>query len=527
MRHGGSLLQRGVGLWGALACLLSACGEPKTLCPEGFQAQGTTCVCPAGAHPEATAGDPRCVADGPGVVADAGSDAAPPEDAVADTGASLPDVQADSIADVADGGPDAIKPDVKTDIGKPDVPVSGKNAVGAKCADDLDCLSGLSCFSTWPKGYCTITSCDAPGNNCPGSAACWTGDPAAHVCTQSCETESECRTADGYACKRLTLDFGGVDAALCLPSGKAAAGGACVKTLDCKGSATCLTDMPGGYCARLGCNSTTDTCDAGTACVMRNGKPICLKTCAGDAECQIATKQPRKCVAKTDLGKNPVQVCLDSSKSAPVGSNCVADLDCDSKVCSLFAKGTCAGDAKACMSDGQCGVSGPCNLDPGAEKGVCTAPCSTEKACPTGGVCVPGGADAFTGSCEPSCKGPGDDTSCGGVPGLLCVFGKPLPPPASTASPVYACAAQIKGSAGADCAGGEDCTSSKCFMNGQSTAGYCTAPCGPAAPCAFGTVCVSTGKSECWRMCAVEQDCPPQMACKNSSQAGGMVCLPL
>ena len=504
----------------------AACGTPAIECPPGFLVQGPDCICPVGKHPEiGSNGSPSCLDNPPA----GGADVIVGQDSSGDD-SSGPDTTKDSgdIASIEDSktGTDASATEVKSDVPKLDVKDTGspgKNLVGAVCGDDLDCLSGLSCFS-WPKGYCTLTNCTAPGQTCPGSAACWSLDAATAVCAQGCEENPDCRVADGYACKRLSQDFGGVDARLCLPSGKTKSGLGCTKPLDCEGSATCLTDMPGGYCARVGCGSV-DACDVGTACVLRNGKPVCLKTCVGDTECQISTKQARKCVDKTDLGKKAVKVCLDSAKSGPVGAPCVADLDCDSKLCSIYAKGTCSADSLPCLNDAQCGGAGPCNLDSAAEKGTCGASCGSEKACVTG-ACIPGTTDSTSGTCAPKCMGPGDEASCGGVPGLECLFGTPLPPPFATATSGYACASRPKGSPGADCSTGGDCASKNCFLNPQGTAGYCTGSCANKKLCPFATICVDIGVSQCMRLCTGDFDCPPQMACKASAQTTEKVCLP-
>ena len=44
--------------------------------------------------------------------------------------------------------------------------------------------------------------------------------------------------------------------------------------------------------------------------------------------------------------------------------------------------------------------------------------------------------------------GPGDDASCGGVPGLTCLMGQPLVTPTGITSPGHACAPRPAGSAG-------------------------------------------------------------------------------
>ncbi len=484
------------------ACLtLVGCPEEKVVCPPGHTAQGIYCYpnAPpdAGLQPlDVGSGD-----TGKNTKDSGGTDTG----AVNDT-AGAKDVGAKDTGPV-DTGPQDTGP---KDAGPP------KSPVGAACADDLDCLVGLSCFS-WTKGYCTMLSCNAAGGQaCPGTSACWGESKAKHICVLQCDEPKDCRVDDGYSCKRLTNKFGGIDARLCVPSGKAPTGLKCEKPLDCKGEATCITDMAGGYCARIGCGPS-DPCGAGTACVLRNGKPMCLKTCVADVQCDVGTKLPRKCVARTDLQKKPVKVCLDSDKAGAIGEPCGADLDCDSGKCVLVAKGTCKVGGKACLTDQQCGAAGPCVADKAKEQGVCGKVCSNKQGCPTGSVCVPG--DQFLiGTCQPQCKGPQDVDTCKPLPGTSCVFGQPIAPPFGSASPTYACARVVKGQPGSLCTKKDDCASKDCTTNTKGTAGYCTAECGGNNPeCPFGTRCIKAGLSQCEKMCAVDYDCPPLMAC----QTGG------
>lgn len=508
----------------SLALILPlACGTKYT-CPENFVLQGSGCFCPEGQgfHQEGATCLKDEVAEDVKQQEVVGTDAASGTDAEVGTDATdLQDVSTDEDA------PD-VAPDVPTFELPPDA--GGKKVVGAACADDVDCLGGLQCFS-WPKGYCSMTNCTETGTPCPGASQCWQGDTVMpKICVSTCEGDSDCRKTDGYGCKRLSTQFGGIDANVCAPSGTNGPGMGCAKALDCSGSNTCLTDMNGGYCARIGCG-LGDPCDAGTACVLRNGKFMCMKTCTADTDCAIATKQQRKCVTKSDVTKKAVQICSDSAKSSPVGSACVADLDCDSKFCSIYAKGTCAVGGALCLTDGQCGPSGPCNLDPSQEKGICSATCGTSTNCPTGGLCIALTGDAGSGSCEPKCKGPADDASCGGVPGMICLYGQPVVTPTGSQLPAYGCAPRPAGSAGADCSANADCAKSSsggttnCFLNSQQNGGYCGTPCNPGdAPCPFGTVCTDIGFSICQRMCSIDEDCPPQFVCKLDTQAVSKVC---
>lgn len=497
-----------------LALAMSACGNEIVLCPAGYYAVGKEC------HEIASEQQPD-VKD----TTDAKKDTTPTDTTIVDsftpkdgqdTEEAAEDVDLDATDDAVDTGPD-LKQDVK------ELPPTGTMAVGSACIDDFDCLPGLSCFN-WPKGYCTITNCDAPGTYCPGSSVCWGQTEFTQSCAQGCDTDADCRKGDGYGCKRMTQDFGGIEASMCLPGGSSPLGFACEKALDCAGSSTCLTDIPGGYCARVGCG-VDDPCDAGSACVLRNGKPMCLKSCAVDGDCQIPSKDPRSCVAKTDLGKKAVKVCLDTAKASPVGGPCLADLDCESKLCSIFAKGTCAIGGTSCLNDAQCGAAGPCKLAAAAEKGICGAPCSGDKPCPSGGVCVPASGSNYNGSCQPNCQGPGDAASCGGVPDLECLYGQPIPPPGTPAMLGYACAPRPKSTAGAPCTASSDCLSKNCFANKQGTAGYCAATCGGAVACPFGTICVDIGVSLCLRTCSVDFDCPSLMTCQSSASASSKFCM--
>ncbi len=485
------------------------CAEKKVICPVGFEPQGTYCY-PVGqaGGADTSPQDTGATATDSGVVdtgvqdsggLDAGvQDSGTPDTGVADTGA--PDTGA------KDTGPGDTGP---------------SSPIGAACTDDLDCFAGLSCFS-YPKGYCTVLNCSA-SSACPGSAVCWGKDDKSQLCLADCEDAGDCRVADGYGCKRLTAKFGGVDAHLCLPGGAALHGQVCTTPLDCEGDDTCLTDMPGGYCGRVGC-SANDPCDNGTACVLREGKPTCLKVCTTDTTCQVKGNHPRKCVERSDLSKKVVKVCLDTAKAAPIGATCGADLDCASGKCTLVANGGCKTGGAPCLVDGQCGSDGPCVPDKSKETGVCSQPCANDKGCPTSSACVPGADSPLSGTCQPVCQGPGDSATCK-TPGTECVFGQPIAPPNGTALAGYACAPRPKGKPGSNCTALADCESNDCTTNSQGTAGYCSASCGSGkAPCPYGTKCINTGLAFCERMCSGDYDCPPQMACKSSAQPGLKTC---
>lgn len=505
-----------------LTSIVGGCGEQKVICPDGYYAKEQFCYPNptgggGGGGTTDTAGQPDTAVQDAAV-----SDGTSSLDTVADTGA--PDTAPPDAGAPDTSPPDTAKPDTTpTDTAKPDTGGGGsKNPIGAACTDGFDCISGLECFS-WPKGYCTVPGCTIGGQPCPGSAVCWGADAQSQLCIAGCELNTDCRLADGYACKRLTASWGGLDAQLCLPGGKATPGLTCKGPLDCSGESTCVTDIPGGYCARVGCGKGDD-CEAGTACVLREGKPLCLKTCAADSECQVGGGLVRKCVTRTDLSKATVKVCLDSDKAAPVGAECLADLDCSSGKCTIVAKGTCQIGGAPCLTDAQCGASGPCDMAKEKEKGVCTQPCGKDQGCPTGSACVSDG-DALSGSCAAICQGPGDADTCK-IPGTECVFGTPIAPPGGAATQTYACAPRPAGSAGANCTTSDECGSGGfCFTNAGKTAGFCQLPCGIGKPaCPFGTLCVNSGLAFCERVCSVDYDCPVQMQCITGAAPPNKTC---
>ncbi|MCO4761995.1 MAG: hypothetical protein KC502_10860 [Myxococcales bacterium] len=490
----------------AIAFALMSCGETKVICPVGFHAEGTFCY-PDEAVPTDT---------GAGVL-----DTGAASDAAVDSGPAVKDTAATDTGKADSGHADTGAPDTGPQDSGPKDTGPPKSPVGAACVDDLDCFAGLSCF-TYPKGYCTLLNC-SPSTSCPGSAVCWGKDKQSQICNADCDGDGDCRTADGYGCKRLSSKFGGIDANLCLPGGNAKHGQLCTGPLDCEGSDTCLTDMSGGYCARTGC-SVADPCPSGTNCVLREGKPTCLKSCTTDVTCQVTGKHPRKCVQRTDLGKKLVKICLDSDKASPIGAQCGADLDCDSGLCTIVSKGTCKTGDAPCLADAQCGANGPCVLDAKKEKGICSQGCANDKGCPSSSVCVPSTASALSGACQPTCQGPGDTASCK-TPGTECIFGQPIAPPGGIALPGHACGFRPKGAPGAGCTALSDCDSKDCTVNAQGTAGYCSAACGAGKPpCPFGTKCISSGLSFCERLCNAAYDCPAQMDCKTSAQPGVKTC---
>lgn len=97
-------------------------------------------------------------------------------------------------------------------------------------------------------------------------------------------------------------------------------GEACAADGDCpaggSGTATCLSDWPGGYCAVVGCAQHGHDCPedpglggiatAGWSCVLAT-EASCLALCAGDADC----RPEYQCASKPDAaGHGTTEVCV-------------------------------------------------------------------------------------------------------------------------------------------------------------------------------------------------------------------------
>jgi hypothetical protein len=109
------------------------------------------------------------------------------------------------------------------------VGLAGKGEVGDPCIEDSDCKSipGGECFlkidpqpafgfpgMSWPGGYCS-KACTAEDQDCGDSGSCnqsGSGGGSSswkmEYCTKPCKADTECRTAEGYTCKIVLLNFG-------------------------------------------------------------------------------------------------------------------------------------------------------------------------------------------------------------------------------------------------------------------------------------------------------------------------------
>lgn len=145
-------------------------------------------------------------------------------------GCSNSHAPADSGADLGiDSGPTVI--DAGVDAPAPlDAHLGGD--VGEPCASSADCraphydggtwtIPACITEASWVNGYCrefctspTVPTTDAPlpQRDCPAGSVCLPTYMSSDVgfCLRSCTADSDCRTAEGYYCRR---DFAAVHAA--------------------------------------------------------------------------------------------------------------------------------------------------------------------------------------------------------------------------------------------------------------------------------------------------------------------------
>lgn len=90
------------------------------------------------------------------------------------------------------------------------------SSIGSSCTGSTDCSTqgNRFCDTSQPEGYCTVFGC--ADNTCPDHAVCVTVNAALPgceyndylapartyrtLCLQHCESDSDCRTSEGYVC---------------------------------------------------------------------------------------------------------------------------------------------------------------------------------------------------------------------------------------------------------------------------------------------------------------------------------------
>ena len=150
-----------------------------------------------------------------------------------------------------------------------------RRTAGAGCMTTDDCPAMTVCDG----GSCVSNVCSGTGS-CPTGHTCMSGGPipAANVCGLDCMSFLDCRTFEW--CKWS------VDGRACGASGSRGVGDSCTSLADCVTDRTCVA-WPGGYCARVGCNTQSD-CGSNAVCINRDGMNICAFDCEDgfDSDCR-------------------------------------------------------------------------------------------------------------------------------------------------------------------------------------------------------------------------------------------------
>ncbi len=251
----------------------------------------------------------------------------------------------------------------------------GADGCGGTCGT---CECGTVCQA----GSCQETDDPCEGKEC-GSDGCGgsCGDCAnGETCTvdgqcQGCEPKCAGKECGADGCGGTCGECGATESC---QNGKCVAeptegtvGDACSKDADCTppADAVCFTDMPGGYCAVPGCNSTAD-CPDGSTCVTLTGdgeeSTWCLASCYGDSGCREGY------FCHPDVG-----VCWyqPGGGDSEIGGPCSVDADCK--------------DAGATCYQEMYG-----NEPTGFILGYCTLFDCSQNSCPSGSGCFSVGQDS-------------------------------------------------------------------------------------------------------------------------------------
>ncbi len=351
--------------------------------------------------------------------------------------------------------------------------------IGESCTNNSECQTKqcLTYGDKFKNGYCSI-SCES-GSDCPlssgGLCVNFEGkEDSTRVCAKGCNTDSDCRTSDKYACKLVYADSAEADG---------------IFTTVCSG-----TDNLGATC------KDDNDCSQGLRCIARSDIVKNRTIKGGDFSESICTKE---CTVDTDCPhifncKPDDENCLKSARC--IDGYCLRGCENDSHcakskyACRPYEKGkryfcnSVSNIGAACKRDEDCTAGLSCLLGYSEyADGFCTMNCSKDEDCPieigTERVCI-------EGKCQRSCN---TDNDCGRK-GYLCVEknGKNI--------------CRSKKNYGASCQRDEDCSEGlSCYKGYAFPDGYCSKKGETAEQCEGGGVVGNLGL--CMRQCSKDSDC--------------------
>lgn len=294
-------------------------------------------------------------------------------------------------------------------------------ASGGYCTSDADCQAGLSCLTEadgFPGGYCSRTNCVDGG--CPGTfATCAMLDRSNNstACLEGCNSNSECRSGEGYICADLDGSRG------CLPEAQSTGaagsiGASCARDTDCSGDLTCLTSFVFGYCTR---SCSSDAQCGGDSCEdIGGGQMRCMASCTNNSQCRFGYD----CLGGAC---RPVQggSAVRNPGGAADGDPCTNDIQCAGGTCiggGDFPGGYCTTrdcDSVGCASDNStcvatqsgafcfenCGSSNDCregyrctSLETGGSVCYALSPISAPEVDPNGAIPIACDASTVSGN---------------------------------------------------------------------------------------------------------------------------------
>ncbi len=148
-----------------------------------------------------------------------------------------------------------------------------------ECADDLDCCAAEGeCVSDFPQVCSPFESA--------GARMCFLSCESEHVDAAGAPDEqSYCHDQVSYDFSCRSSGGGSANRKVCVP-GDCGVGAACGDAVDCGPDLECVDAFDGGYCGRRGCSANAE-CPGDSACVAIDGESYCLKSCAGDGDCEL------------------------------------------------------------------------------------------------------------------------------------------------------------------------------------------------------------------------------------------------